>query len=189
MLNAPSAVSNYVSLNVLGFSSQGILVSGDDENGAATDFNAGSGVAIADFDPVSSVLSVSGPLPPETVTFSATGNYAFGAPTRDTYTYTYTNTASPTEQTIQNTSGPLALWQMSGTTIVGGGQVALEPGPTWDAKAPAASSVPVTRPSSGRMTGSVALWDMSGTQRYRWRSGRSRSRTDMAHQGHRPFLR
>ena len=32
---------------------------------------------------------------------------------------------------LQNTSGPLALWQMSGTTIVGGGLVGNNPGPTW----------------------------------------------------------
>jgi hypothetical protein len=31
---------------------------------------------------------------------------------------------------LQNTSGPLALWRMSGTTIIGGG-LAGNPGPTW----------------------------------------------------------
>jgi hypothetical protein len=34
---------------------------------------------------------------------------------------------------LQETSGPIALWQMSGNTIVNEGQVAVNPGPTWSA--------------------------------------------------------
>ena len=71
-------------------------------------------------------------------------------------------TSSP-QIMFQNTSGPLELWQMSGTTVVGGGQVAANPGPTWSAM--------VTGDFFGdgntailfqNDDGSVALWDMDG---------------------------
>ena len=35
---------------------------------------------------------------------------------------------------FQNDNGSVALWNMSGTNIVGGGLVASEPGPTWHIK-------------------------------------------------------
>ncbi len=64
---------------------------------------------------------------------------------------------------LQNNDGSVALWDMSGTTVVGGGLVA-NPGPTWHVKG---TGVFFADGNTGIVLqnddGSVALWDMSGT--------------------------
>jgi hypothetical protein len=64
---------------------------------------------------------------------------------------------------LQNDNGSVALWDMSGTTVVGGGLVA-NPGPGWHIK-----GTGVFFGATGNTSilfqnddGSVALWDMSG---------------------------
>ncbi|MGA9014775.1 MAG: WD40 repeat domain-containing protein [Acetobacteraceae bacterium] len=63
---------------------------------------------------------------------------------------------------LQNNDGSVALWNMSGTAVVGGGLVA-NPGPTWHVKG---TNVFFTGGSSGIVLqnddGSVALWEMNG---------------------------
>ena len=64
---------------------------------------------------------------------------------------------------LQNNDGSVALWDMNGTTIVGGGLVA-NPGPTWHVKGTGVffgdgNTAIVLQNNNG----SVALWDMSGT--------------------------
>ena len=64
----------------------------------------------------------------------------------------------------QNDDGSVALWEMSGTNIVGGGLVAIDPGPTWhiegtgDFYGDGNTAILLQNDN-----GSVALWDMSGT--------------------------
>ena len=65
---------------------------------------------------------------------------------------------------LQNNDGSVALWDMSGTNIVGAGLVAVNPGPTWHIKGTGVffgdgSTAIVLQNDDG----SVALWDMSGT--------------------------
>ena len=65
---------------------------------------------------------------------------------------------------LQNTSGPVMLWQMSGATISGGGQMATDPGNTWHAKGMAdfyGDGNPDILWQNDN--GAVALWDTSGT--------------------------
>jgi hypothetical protein len=65
---------------------------------------------------------------------------------------------------FQNTSGPLAVWQMSGTTIVGSGIVPVNPGPAWSAVGTGDffndGNTDIVFQNDD---GSVALWDMNGT--------------------------
>ena len=65
---------------------------------------------------------------------------------------------------LQNNDGSVALWDMSGTTILGGGLVASNPGPTWHVKGTGVffgdGNTDIVLQNDD---GSVALWDMSGT--------------------------
>ena len=66
---------------------------------------------------------------------------------------------------LQNASGPLALWQMSGPTIAGSGLFALDPGSTWHAKGMGdfygdGSDTILWQDDDG----SVALWDVDGVK-------------------------
>jgi WD40 repeat protein len=63
---------------------------------------------------------------------------------------------------LQNTDGSVALWDMNGTSIVGGGLVA-NPGPGWEIKGTGVFSDDGSTAILFQNTdGSVALWDMSG---------------------------
>jgi WD40 repeat protein len=65
---------------------------------------------------------------------------------------------------LQNTDGSVALWDMNGTSIVGGGLVA-NPGPGWEIKGTGVFSDDGSTDIVFQSTdGSVALWDMSGTK-------------------------
>ena len=65
---------------------------------------------------------------------------------------------------LQNSSGPLELWQMSLTTIVGGGQVAPDPGPAWSAMGTGDFYSNGNTDILWQNTdGSVALWEMNDT--------------------------
>src|SRR3984885_1871858 len=64
---------------------------------------------------------------------------------------------------LQNTNGSVALWDMIGTSIVGGGLVA-NPGPGWEIKGTGVFSDDGSTAILLQNTdGAVALWDMSGT--------------------------
>jgi hypothetical protein len=63
---------------------------------------------------------------------------------------------------LQNTDGSVALWDMNGTSIVGGGLVA-NPGPGWEIKGTGVFSDDGSTDIVFQNTdGAVALWDMSG---------------------------
>jgi hypothetical protein len=65
---------------------------------------------------------------------------------------------------LQNNDGSVALWDMSGNTILGGGLVASNPGPTWHVKGTGVffgdGNTDIVLQNDN---GSVALWDMKGT--------------------------
>jgi hypothetical protein len=66
---------------------------------------------------------------------------------------------------LQNTNGSVALWDMSGTTVVTGGLVASNPGPTWQVKGTgnfqgATGDAGILLQNTDE---TVAVWDMSGT--------------------------
>jgi hypothetical protein len=65
---------------------------------------------------------------------------------------------------LQNTSGPLALWQMNGTTITGGDLIGQNPGPTWFAMGTGAFFTGDTSDVVWQnQNGQVALWQVQGT--------------------------
>jgi hypothetical protein len=65
---------------------------------------------------------------------------------------------------LQNSSGPLELWEMSSTTIVGGGQVTPNPGPAWSAMGTGDFYSNGNTDILWQNTdGSVALWEMNDT--------------------------
>ena len=51
---------------------------------------------------------------------------------------------------FQNTGGSVALWDMSGLNVIGGGLVSLDPGPTWDIEGTVGSTA--ITPGSGSFT-------------------------------------
>jgi hypothetical protein len=55
-----------------------------------------------------------------------------------------------TDVLFQNNDGSVALWDVNGTTVVGGGLVSLNPGPTWHVEA-TAGGIAIT-PGSGSLT-------------------------------------
>jgi hypothetical protein len=65
---------------------------------------------------------------------------------------------------LQNNNGSVALWDMSGTTVIGGGLVSSNPGPTWHIKGTGVffgdGSTDILLQNDD---GSVALWDMNAT--------------------------
>jgi V8-like Glu-specific endopeptidase len=64
---------------------------------------------------------------------------------------------------LQNSSGPLALWDMSGTNITGGGEVASNPGPAWHVEGTGDFFGDGNTDILFQNTdGSVALWEMNG---------------------------
>ena len=69
-----------------------------------------------------------------------------------------------TDIVFQNDDGSVALWDMSGTTILGAGLVALNPGPTWHIEDTGDffhdGNTDIVLQNND---GVVALWDMSGT--------------------------
>jgi hypothetical protein len=142
---------------VVGYGPNAILVSGDDSHVDAVTLSEGN----PGFAAVSGIIS-GAPIPAGTnVTFSASGT--------STLTSTPTPTPTPTPTTppdilLQNTSGSLALWQMNGTAIAGGGLVGSDPGPTWHVEGKGNFFNDGNTDSVLQNTdGSVALWDMSGT--------------------------
>jgi hypothetical protein len=60
-------------------------------------------------------------------------------------------------------TGEVAIWEMDGTTRIGGGAVAAIPGPSWHAIGTGAggSDILFQNPS----TGQVSVWDMNGATR------------------------
>jgi FG-GAP-like repeat len=65
---------------------------------------------------------------------------------------------------FQNTDGQVAIWDMSGLNVVGGGTVGLDPGPQWQAIGTGGfgggdPDILFQNASSGQ----VAIWDMDGT--------------------------
>ena len=65
---------------------------------------------------------------------------------------------------FQNTDGSVALWDMNGTSVIGGGLVASDPGPTWHIKGMGDffgdGNTDIVLQNDD---GSVAVWDMNGT--------------------------
>ncbi len=66
---------------------------------------------------------------------------------------------------LQNNNGSVALWDMSGTSVIGGGLVASNPGPSWQVKGTgtffgATGNTGILLQNTDE---SVAVWDMSGT--------------------------
>jgi hypothetical protein len=55
-----------------------------------------------------------------------------------------------TDILFQNNDGSVALWDVNGTAVIGGGLVSLNPGPTWHVEA-AAGGIAIT-PGSGSFT-------------------------------------
>ena len=99
-----------------------------------------------------------------------------------------------TDIVLQNDDGSVALWSMDGTTVRGGGLL-LDPGPTWHVEGTGHFYGDVDSTSSYRTTmvpsrsgRSAAPTFSAAVVLFRWRFG-GRSRTHMAHRGHRRLLR
>jgi hypothetical protein len=75
-----------------------------------------------------------------------------------------TNTTISHQLLLQNDDGSVAIWQMSGTTIAGGGLIDMNPGTSWNAEAIGDffhdGKTDILWQNAD---GSVAIWDMSGT--------------------------
>jgi hypothetical protein len=74
-------------------------------------------------------------------------------------------TSPPPEISFQQTSGQLAVWQMNGTTFVGGGGIWPNPGPTWFATGKDAFYTGDTSDVVWQeQNGAVAISQIQGTQ-------------------------
>jgi hypothetical protein len=66
---------------------------------------------------------------------------------------------------LQHTDGWVAIWEMDGTSAIGGGVLAYNPGPSWQVKAigdtngDGKSDIALQH-----IDGWVALWELDGTQ-------------------------
>ena len=68
-------------------------------------------------------------------------------------------TAIPTS-CFRTHSGQVAIWEMNGTNIIGGGIVSANPGPSWHAIGTGGGGADILFQST---SGQTAIWDMNGT--------------------------
>jgi hypothetical protein len=54
----------------------------------------------------------------------------------------------------------MAIWEMNGTNVIGGGTLGVDPGPSWHAIGTGGGGSDILLQST---SGEAAIWDMSGT--------------------------
>ena len=64
-------------------------------------------------------------------------------------------------------TGQVSIWEMDGTSLIGGGKISPTPGPSWHAVGTDGGSNILLQNASGQSS----IWEMSGTSHSRRRSG------------------